>query len=203
MEQILVVLGITALVMISPGPDMVLVSRNTLIGGRAGGLRTSLGILTGNFVHMAYCAVGIGWLISQSILAFSVLKYLGAAYLVYLGITSFLAGHRSLEAPNRRVEDREQAWFAQGFLNNLLNPKGTLFYLGVFTVVITPETSIGMTALLVLCMTTVSASFWVAFVALLDRPRVRGFLERSQKTVNRVFGALLVGLGLRVATMER
>jgi threonine/homoserine/homoserine lactone efflux protein len=88
-------------------------------------------------------------------------------------------------------------------VNNLLNPKGTLFYLGVFTVVITPETGLGTTGLLVLCMTSVSASFWGFFVYTLDRPFVRSFLERSQRCVNRVFGALLIGLGLRVATMER
>jgi RhtB (resistance to homoserine/threonine) family protein len=207
MEQILVVLGITFFVMISPGPDMVLVTRNTLIGGRAAGLQTSLGILTGNFVHMAYCALGIGWLISQSILAFSALKLLGAAYLIYLGVMSFRGGHQSLEieaegAATRRLHTRK-TWFLQGFVNNLLNPKGTLFYLGVFTVVITPETTLGMTAFLVLCMTFVSASFWVVFVHALDRPFVRTFLETSQRSVNRVFGVLLVGLGLRVATMER
>ena len=71
--------------MISPGPDMVIVMRNTVAGGRDAGLRTSLGILTGNLVHIGYCVLGIGWLISQSIVAFSALKYAGAAYLVYLG----------------------------------------------------------------------------------------------------------------------
>jgi threonine/homoserine/homoserine lactone efflux protein len=182
---------------------MVLVTRNTLVGGRAGGLETSIGILTGNCVHMAYCAMGIGWLISRSILAFSVVQYLGAAYLVYLGITSFFAGHQSLEIDPQRLRPRKRTFFFQGLVNNLLNPKGTLFYLGVFTVVITPATSIPMTALLVLCMTFVSASFWLVFVHALDRPFLRAFLERSQRSVNRIFGVLLVGLGLRVATMER
>jgi RhtB (resistance to homoserine/threonine) family protein len=202
-EQVLAVIGITFFVMISPGPDMVLVSRNTLVGGRVGGLETSLGILLGNFVHMAYCALGVGWLISRSILAFSLLKYLGAAYLIYLGIASLRAGRAPFDLEAERAGHSKRTWFIQGLVNNLLNPKGTLFYLGVFTVVITPETSVGMTGVLVLSMTLVSASFWLVFVHVLDRPSTRSYFERCQHRVNRVFGVLLIALGLRVATMER
>ena len=72
-DQLLVIVGITALVLISPGPDMVIVLRNTLLGGRRAGLVTSAGILAGNLVHITYCVLGIGWLISKSILAFTVL----------------------------------------------------------------------------------------------------------------------------------
>ncbi len=70
-DQILVIVGVTFLVMISPGPDMVIVLRNTFMGGRVAGLETSLGVLVGNLVHITYCVLGIGWLISQSILAFT------------------------------------------------------------------------------------------------------------------------------------
>jgi threonine/homoserine/homoserine lactone efflux protein len=72
--QVWVIVSLTALVMVSPGPDMVLVLRNTLVGGRRAGLRTSTGILVGNLVHIAYCLLGIGMIISQSIAAFSTLK---------------------------------------------------------------------------------------------------------------------------------
>ena len=96
-----------------------------------------------------------------------------------------------------------RTWFVQGFVNNLLNPKGALFYLGVFTMVITPKTSASTTLLLVVIMMLVSASFWVFFVRTLDRPTIREFIERSQQAVNRIFGALLVLLGVRVASMSR
>ena len=62
-DQILVIVGVTFLVMVSPGPDMVLVLRNTFLGGRLAGLQTSLGILAGNLVHITYWVLGIGWLI--------------------------------------------------------------------------------------------------------------------------------------------
>ncbi|MEO9901014.1 LysE family translocator [Nisaea sp.] len=203
-DQILVILGITLLVMISPGPDMVIVMRNTVIGGRIGGLQSSLGVLAGNMVHITYCAIGIGWLISESILAFSILKYAGAAYLIYIGVMSFRTRNMALSTEDAGLQKNAgRSWFLQGFLNNILNPKGTLFYLGVFTMVITPQTSTATTLLLVLIMMSVSALFWLFFVLTLDTNIVRNVLERSQKIVNRVFGGLLIFLGIRVAFMER
>jgi RhtB (resistance to homoserine/threonine) family protein len=202
-DQLLVIVGITFLVLVSPGPDMILVLRNTLLAGRRAGLQTSLGILAGNLVHITYCVIGIGWIISQSILAFTVLKSAGAAYLIYLGITSFRSSAEPLDTNSVKESSRSRIWFVQGFLNNLLNPKGTLFFLGVFTMVITPETSASATLVLVLTMMLMCALFWLFFVHTLDRPVVREVIERSQQVVNRIFGAALVLLGMRVATMER
>lgn len=203
LDQMLVIVSITALVMISPGPDMVLVLRSTLVGGRSAGLRTSWGILLGNLVHIAYCMLGIGLIISRSIVAFSALKYAAAAYLIHLGIMSFRSAAKPLDTNDIEGPRLDRAWFVQGLVNNLLNPKGTLFYLGVFTMVITPETSASTMLVLILTMMLVSASFWLFFVHTLDRPIVRGFIERFQQTVNRIFGALLLMLGIRVASMSR
>ena len=73
LDQILVIVSVTSLVMVIPGPDMVLVLRNTVVDGRRAGLQTSVGILSGNLVHITYCLLGIGLLISKSVIAFSVL----------------------------------------------------------------------------------------------------------------------------------
>ena len=189
--------------MVSPGPDMLLVTRNTLVAGRRAGMWSSLGILAGNVVHITYCLVGIGLLISQSIVAFSVLKYAGAVYLFFLGVASLRPQSPSLEPVVAVRNATGRRWFLQGFINNVLNPKGTLFYLGMFTLVITPETSWGATMALVLSMKTVSATFWAVFVYTLDRPAFRDRLESSQQAISRVFGVLLIGLGLRVVTLDR
>jgi len=85
LDQILVIVSVTSLVMVIPGPDMVLVLRNTFVNGRRAGLQTSAGILSGNLVHITYCLLGIGLLISKSIIAFSMLTYAAGAYLIYLG----------------------------------------------------------------------------------------------------------------------
>jgi len=203
LDQLLVIVSITFLIMISPGPDMVIVMRNTFAGGRPAGLQTSAGILTGNLVHISYCVLGIGWLISQSILAFNILKYAGAVYLIYLGIMSLLTKERAIDDLPTEGRRRNRSWFLQGFINNILNPKGTLFYLGVFTVVITPGTSPFHMAILILTMNIICTSFWLVFVYTLDRPLVRNWIERFQQAVHRVFGVLLVSLGIRVMTYVR
>ena len=202
-DQILLIVSVTFVVMISPGPDMVLVIRNTLVGGRRAGLRTSMGILSGNLVHITYCVLGIGLIISQSIRAFAALKYAAAAYLIYLGIMIFRSGDKRLETSD--VEDRrpDGRWFVQGLVNNLLNPKGTLFYLGVFTTVIRPDTSASAMVILIFSMMLVSASFWLVFVFTLDRPPIRGFVERFQQSVNRVSGVVLILFGVKVASTTR
>ena len=203
LDQILVIVSVTALAMVIPGPDMVLVLRNTLVSGRRAGLHTSMGVLCGNLVHISYCMLGIGLLISRSIVAFAVLKYAGAAYLIYLGITSFRSDARRLDTNALEDVRAERACFGQGFVNNLLNPKGALFYVGVFTIVITPSTSASAMLALILSMMLVSASFWLCFVHTLDRPTIRDFIERSQRTVNRLFGVTLCLLGFRVAAVTR
>jgi threonine/homoserine/homoserine lactone efflux protein len=203
LDQMLVIVSVTFLVMLMPGPDMVLVLRNTLVSGRRAGLQSSIGILSGNLVHITYCLLGIGLLISRSILVFSVLKYAAAVYLVYLGIASFRAGARTLDISVIETRRAATPWFIQGFVNNLLNPKGALFYLGVFTTVITPQTSASTVVLLIVAMMLVSGTFWLVLVYTLERRIVRAFVERSQRTVSRIFGGLLVLLGLRVAAMSR
>ncbi|MEM7030822.1 MAG: LysE family translocator [Chloroflexota bacterium] len=200
-EQVWVIIGITFLAMVSPGPDMVIVLRNTLTKGHVGGLMTSLGVLSGNLVHITYCVLGVAWIISQSILVFNLLKYLGAIYLIYLGIKSIMARtETAVEAPHRpdQVDASQKAVYLQGLINNILNPKGTLFYLGVFTVVIKPETSMLETSILIMVMMTISTLFWLFFVFTIGHSRIRLALTKSHQVINQVFGVLLIALGIRV-----
>jgi len=201
--QLLVLVTLTSLVMVTPGPDMMLVLRNTFLGGRRAGLQSSAGVLTGNLVHITYCLLGIGLLIAKSILAFSALKYAAAAYLIYLGVQSIRAGHQPVDVGDVDCRPHQANWFLQGFISNVLNPKGTLFYLGVFTVVIAPGTPAGAMLVLVCGMMLVSASFWLLFVCTLDRPAIRRWIVRSQRTVHRASGGLMILLGVRVAFAER
>lgn len=192
--------GLTVLIMISPGPDLALVARNTVIGGKHAGGWTSVGILCGNLVHIGYCLLGIGWLIANSIIAFTILKLAGGAYLIFLGIQSFRA--RLDLDPAKPQSGRQHQWWLQGLLNNLLNPKGPLFYLGMLAVFVHPDSSALYLILLVCTTIGISAFFWVLFVYVLQINAVRQRLQKAATWVNRILGAVLVGLGIRLWLSE-
>jgi RhtB (resistance to homoserine/threonine) family protein len=202
-QDLWLIVGITLLCMLSPGPDMVLVMHSTLTGDRRQGLATSLGVLTGNLVHIAYCALGIGYVVAHSVVAYGALKLAGALYLIFLGVSGLRGAMRGdAEAALAAARPRAASAYLRGLLNNLLNPKGALFYLGVFSQVIRPDTPGPRALLMVLAMLTTSALFWLLFVATLHRPAVRRAMARSRRAVDAVFGTLLVLLGLRVATQD-
>lgn len=201
------VAGLTVLIMISPGPDFALVARNTVVGGKSAGGWTSAGILTGNLVHVTYCLAGIGWIIATSIVAFTVLKLAGGAYLIFLGIQSLRPASDATEG----IEEIEgidtsarhtRKWWVQGLLNNLLNPKGPLFYLGVFAVFVRPDSTVAELVMLVCTMLGVSAVFWVLFVYVLQISSVRARLRAAGRWINRAFGTVLIALGVRLWLAE-
>jgi RhtB (resistance to homoserine/threonine) family protein len=203
LEDLSLIIGVTMLCMLSPGPDLALVMQSTLAGDRSQGLLTSLGILTGNMVHITYCALGIGYVVAHSVLAYSLLRYAGAAYLIYLGIGGLRSAARpSAESAATRAAAAPLSAYLRGLFNNLLNPKGALFYLGVFTQVIRPGTALPEALLLIAAMLATSALFWVIFVSTLHLPPVRRTLARSRRAVDALFGGLLVALGLRVAAQD-
>ena len=186
--------------MLSPGPDMILVMRNTLTTGQRGGGLTALGVLTGNLIHIAYGTLGITLLLSRSTLAFTVLRIASALYLVYLGVQSLRASHTS-HAPEVPAGGRPSTPYWEGLVNNVLNPKGILFYLGVFSQVITRDMSFAQTALLVTIMVGVSTVFWIIFVQTLHLPMIRTWFERSTVAINRVFGCVLILFGVMVGML--
>jgi threonine/homoserine/homoserine lactone efflux protein len=187
--------------MLSPGPDMFLVMRNTLVLGRRQGAFTSIGILTGNLVHIAYCALGVAVLLQTNRTAYNVLRAASAIYLVYLGIQCFRRRETGESSTEPAVASARSAYW-QGLFNNLLNPKGSLFYLGVFTQLITPDTSIPQTMILVLVMMTISAVFWVLFVYALKAPLVGRNLSRFGVVIDRALGVMLILLAARVAMLD-
>lgn len=186
------VIGLTALVMITPGSDMVLVSRNTIAGSRRDGWLTSCGVLTGNLVHITYCALGVGWLVASSPLVYSLLRYAAAVYLIALGLAGLLPRRPAAEnAPVRRAS----LPFLQGLLNNLLNPKGALFYLSVFTQLTRPGTGTAERIVAIAAMLVTSATFWLLFVQTLHLPASRAAFARSRETVQHLLALVLIALG--------
>ncbi len=129
----------------SPGPDFAIVLRQSLVAGRRAALLTSLGIGTAILVHVAYSLLGIGIMIRSSDAAFSVVKWAGAAYLVYLAfrcLTAKPAAEDQALAPTQMEEGSaaRRGAFLTGFITNVLNPKATLFFLALFSAGISQQT---------------------------------------------------------------
>ncbi|MWV17658.1 LysE family transporter [Pseudomonas sp. L-22-4S-12] len=203
--EFLTVALIHLLAVASPGPDFAIVVRESVAHGRRAGTWTALGVGTGIFVHVGYSLLGIGLIVSQSIVLFNALKWLAAAYLFYIGIKALRArpaAAGALEALGEAGERSPRSAFMTGFITNGLNPKATLFFLSLFTVVINPHTPLSVQAGYGLYLAAATA-LWFCLVALLfSQARVRAGFARLGHWFDRLMGAVLVGLGVKLAFTE-
>jgi len=205
MSAFLTIVVIHFLAVISPGPDFAMVTKNSLSYSRKTGIATAAGLGCGMLVHGLYCLMGIGLLISQSIVLFNIIKYIGAAYLIYIGWKSLVSKAPSTEILSMTKHSDISAWkgFRIGFLCNVLNPKATLFMFALFTQVIDTQTPLVIQALYGLYMG--AATFvWFSFLAsVLSLQMIRNAVRRVQHSMERVMGAILIALGLKVALATR
>lgn len=189
------------LAVISPGPDFFMALKNSMTYSRKTGIYTAIGFGLGIAVHVFYSLAGLALIISQSIVIFNVIKYLGVAYLLYIGIKSFLSKTADIKVENKEhLQDISPLKaVSMGFLTNVLNPKASLFFLSLFTLVIGPNT--GATTLIIISfILVIDTMLWFSLVAIFfTQKRVRVVFNRYQKWFNKLFGALLVGIGLKIA----
>jgi threonine/homoserine/homoserine lactone efflux protein len=206
----MVTFAVAALVLIMiPGPDQALITRNALAGGRNSGLLTTVGGVLGLTMHATAAAFGLSALLLASPTAFTVLKIVGAAYLLWLGLQTLRAAWKSLREP---VADRPAAtrrgrlaYLRQGFLSNALNPKVTLFFVTFLPqFVATDSASPQAEALLLSAIFAVLYVAWFSlYVALVDqfarwlrKPNVKARIEQ-------VTGLALVTVAIRLATSDQ
>lgn len=201
LPEFLAVAGVHLLAVMSPGPDFVLISRNSVIYSRKVGILSALGLALGITVHVTYSLIGIGLLISQSVVLFSVIKYLGAGYLIYIGIKSLRAQPAKLETERATAKKSMTSWQAvrTGFLTNVLNPKATLFFLALFTQVVHPETPKLIQSLYGLEMSLMTFVWFGAVALALSHPVIKNRFTKVQHYLERFFGACLIALGIKVA----
>ena len=186
----------------SPGPDFAVVTRQCVTGGTRTGLWTSLGVGVGILVHVAYCLLGVALLLSQSPVLFNGMKFIAAGYLLYLGIQSIresLVGDRAVGEAATEVAMEPRRAFTLGFLTNGLNPKATLFFLALFTVVIDPATPTRIQLLYGAYLATATFVWFAMLSKILGRRRVRDWLLRAGAWFERGMGAILIALALQIA----
>ena len=202
--EFLTVALVHLLAVASPGPDFAIVLRESVSNGRHAGIWTAMGVGSGILLHVGYCLLGIGLIVSQSIVLFNLLKWLAAAYLIYIGIRALQA--RPADPASAELAPlatrSPRAAFVRGFVTNGLNPKATLFFLSLFTLVISPQTPLLVQAGYGLYLALATAVWFCAVALLFSQARVRRGFVRLGHWFDRLMGAVLVGLGIKVAFSE-
>ncbi|HEX7112014.1 MAG TPA: LysE family translocator [Mizugakiibacter sp.] len=192
---------------LAPGPDTFYILARSGAEGRAAGVASALGIAAGSVVHTTAAALGLSALLATSLLAFEIVKYAGAAYLVFLGVRMLRA--KAQGAPGAGVATRGRgasAAFRQGMLTNVLNPKVALFFLAFLPQFIAPAAAHAKLGFAVLGLSFVGTGLaWCLVLALAGaglgawlrtRPRFGAWMDR-------VCGAAFVALGVRLALQQR
>ncbi|OCP00575.1 MULTISPECIES: LysE family transporter [unclassified Ensifer] len=200
MTELLAVITITILAVISPGPDFAMVTRNSLLLSRRAGILTALGIGAGVCVHVAYTLLGVGLVIQQSILLFGVLKLIGAAYLIWLGMRMLCAKPAGVVPSAEIAALSDLGALRMGFLTNALNPKTTVFVVSLFMQVVEPTTALSVQIGYGVFIAAAHV-IWFALVAVFfSSGTMRLRLLDLRHWIDRAFGTLLVGFGALLAT---
>ena len=198
---IAVVLGLFLI----PGPSVLLVLTRTIQGGRKVGIATGLGVACGDLIHTLCAALGLSAILMTSAAAFNVVKWAGAAYLIYLGVRAFMAKtgtHARLELP--AVTPR-QAFF-QAIGAEVLNPKTAIFFLAFLPQFVHPESGPSLVQFAVLGLIfSVLSAIYTSLLAISIRPLSRGIkgLSKLRRWEGKIIGTLFMGLGLKVAFQQR
>ena len=208
--QLLMFIAAGWLLNLTPGPDVLYIVSSALKSGVRAGIVAALGIVSGCFVHVFAAALGVGALLATSATAFTVLKWAGAAYLMWMGVKLLLAkgGGSSIVPAGESAEVvAVNLWrvFRQGFLTNVLNPKVALFFLAFVPQFIAPGTENMVTAFLLLGLlfnlNSLPINFGYAWLAGWASRRV-GAVQRAMHWMDRAAGVMFVGFGLRLAMSE-
>ena len=202
--SILAFIGIAALLTILPGADMALVAKVTLLDGKRAAFFTSLGICAGLPVHATASALGLSLILATSAEAFTMVKFAGAAYLAYLGVRTIRDSLRPASDPvgGAARARTSRAAFAQGWLSNVLNPKVALFYLTFLPQFISPGDNVLAKSLLLAGIHAVLGLVWLPLYAYaIDR--IGAVVRGARRWLERVSGAALIGLGVRLALERR
>ena len=199
-----------SLLNITPGPDTAYIVGRSVAQGRGAGLMSAFGISAGCCVHALACAFGLTALLAASATAFTVIKLVGAAYLIYLGVRMIIAKQAAepsgAEAAQAAAAKPLRQLFMQGFWTNVLNPKVVLFFVSFFPQFVSADSPHKAWAFLTLGAVFVAMStVWTSLVAWVAGSVTERFSGKPgvKKWLDRTVGSAFVGLGLRLATSQR
>jgi RhtB (resistance to homoserine/threonine) family protein len=191
---------------VSPGPDLLYILSKTIAGGRKVGVASSLGVCAGAMVHVFAAALGLSAILATSAMAFSVVKYAGAAYLIYLGIRAFRSKGAIFDGIDVQKE-KTTPWqaFKQGALVDILNPKVAIFFMAFLPQFVRPELGHTTAQIIILGGLVIAVAIVVEFVFVMAAARTTRFFRRNRRAslwLDRILGSVLIGLGLRLAFLD-
>jgi threonine/homoserine/homoserine lactone efflux protein len=200
-------LGVSILVIVTPGPDTALTIRNSVRGGRLGGIGTALGVSTGQLIWDLATSIGLVAVLLASEPVFRAVRLAGALYLIWLGLQSLRAAWTPGSRPPGEISGAPlsaRAAFVQGIVNNLGNPKMAVFFASVLPQFTAPGPGMGSALVLLGFVFSVMTLGWLTTYAVVIATAGRLLrISRLQRSIEAVSGVVLVGLGARVAIDAR
>ncbi|MDR7079907.1 RhtB (resistance to homoserine/threonine) family protein [Neobacillus niacini] len=189
---------------IFPGPDTAIATKNTVTAGKVGGLKTVLGICCALLIHTSAAVLGLSAIIVKSALLFSVFKYVGAVYLIYLGVKTLWTLKKkevaaSVEMNTKKSKMVSTSCFKQGFLTNLLNPKVAILFLTFFPQFVDPGSNTFLPFVIMGTTYTVMTAIWsFLYVYLINH--ISAFMKKpkTQNIIEGITGTILIGFGINL-----
>lgn len=192
---------------LSPGPDLIFILSRTFANGKAVGIASSAGVCAGALVHVSAAALGLSAILVTSVTAFNIVKYIGAAYLVYLGIKNLRCPGTGLKLSVETTQHLSP-WnaFKQGMLVDILNPKVAIFFMAFLPQFIRPEIASVPIQLAGLGILVILIGFPIECIFVLLASRITRVLQSNVSIstwIERLFSSILIGLGIKLAFSEK
>ncbi|WP_404321783.1 LysE family translocator [Cytobacillus firmus] len=202
MNDFFTFLILSLFVVMSPGIDTALITKRTISDGRTDGYKMGLGITAGSLVHTFAAAFGLSAILMQSAAAFEVIKYAGAVYLIYLGLSSFISlkKKKNSDIETEVKTDIKKSAFKQGLLSNVLNPKVAMFFLTFLPQFVKAgENAQQQLIIMGIIYTLLSISWFFLYVFFINYLRDWLMSPKVQRVMDKATGVVLIGFGLKLA----
>lgn len=198
MNDILAFTILLIFIVMSPGIDFALITKRTLTDGKKDGFKIALGLTSGALVHTLAAALGLSIILMKSAVAFEVVKYAGAVYLIYMGLSSFIKKGKSILVQEKQENSRKSA-FTQGLVSNAFNPKVAIFFLTFLPQFVLPRYNPSLQFLLMGSLYALLSIIWFTTIVLLLSYIRRWLMSpKVQNMIDKVTGLVLIGFGLNM-----
>lgn len=200
-QGLIVVTAVHLLAAISPGPDLALMTRQSLRYGRKAGVWTSLGISLGLCIHILYSVAGLAAVIVHSVQWMSFIKIAGGCYLIFLGISGLRAKPgqpKEMHSETIAARPSSYRFMATGLLCNALNPKASVYFLSLFTVVLSPDMPLPTLVFYGAWIMLLQMFCFTSLVFFFTNNTIHDQFIKAGRWIDRAFGMTMVALGIKV-----